>query len=1254
MALTSVTKDFVVKSGIHVEGTSTVSSSTGQLASLQVDGGAAIAKNLIVGSTATVYGPASFLGTVNVVGQTTLGALTATVFTATSAHIIGDATVDGSVITTLVTSTSYLVLGAGGTSNDVEIQTNGHATQFLAGGQIRPSGVLMGSSYDSNQVDVTNVGPLLLKGLAYGIELTTSPNTSSTYVWSYGTDGTLTNPGNVIVQSVQASTSSNSGALTVAGGAGIAGALNVGGIITANSSTLATVGGAGALVVTGGEFIGGNLIVASTASDTATNFSNALYVQGGAWIDKNFTVGGPATFSDTVTFNGTATYVYSTNTYYTDNIIELHVPPTGMTGTWTVNDGKDIGIRIHYYGSGADQNAALVLANDTKYLEWYSTGAELTTGTFTGASYGTFKTGNILLTGTGDSSSTITGSLQLVGGAGIGQNLYVGANVSGASLTARGLATATNNLVYADSNGQLQITSVSFNGGTISGTITYANTATNLIGGARGSLPYQDSTGTTVMLPIGNDTQVLTVSGGVPTWASASGTTVGNASNAVTATNIASGLANQIPYQQAPGKTIFSSGLTFNGTVFTATNIVVNSGNNATTSTGYGGALMVQGGVGIRQDLWVGGDVNIGGNLYFKGVGADTITSSTGTFVDILVTGTGVSLVVTDSASVGKNLQVGGVFTATGGIVTNRITGSSSTFIGSISGNVMTVTSATDGTIAWGQEVTGAAYDTYVVIQLTQTSGNPGGRGTYQVSNTQTLASTSLAVQSIFVDGDIKLIDGHGIFVQDADNSYLYDNLISIFEDDATIKVGSINTNGLSLNNNKEFKSESALNTGTFMALAKVDGSDNVIISSGNANTTQIRVGGDNATGFGYAQKFFNGGEAHIPVGLRIGNNINPGPYGAAIEVTTTAYSGLSLVSYKDSTSDPYGSFIYGARFHGTLHAPLPVTQDDWLMEFGANAWDGATLNGGGEIAWRGDGPVVAGVSNPSRFELYVTTASSVNETLGLVVNSNLQVITYGDLKVPGTITATNIVISGQSTLHAVTATVVTATSVTISGTLGVTGQSTLGALTATIFTATNATISGTLGVTGQSTLGALTATVFTATSANIIGAETVGGILTVNTTTDSSLTTNGAVIVAGGVGVGKSMNVGGSITIGSSITSSTVAAIYSNNSLYSSFTSGVITNNSQKSLDTFSSTAYRTAKYLVQIVDGSKVHIEEMLVFHDTTYVYMTEYGIATTNGELGTFDAVIGGGSVTLNFTPNYTPSAMTIKVVRTAITF
>ena len=50
-----------------------------------------------------------------------------------------------------------------------------------------------------------------------------------------------------------------------------------------------------------------------------------------------------------------------------------------------------------------------------------------------------------------------------------------------------------------------------------------ANTATNLAGGTTGSVPYQTSAGTTTMLAAGTNGQVLTLAGGVPTWAASSG-----------------------------------------------------------------------------------------------------------------------------------------------------------------------------------------------------------------------------------------------------------------------------------------------------------------------------------------------------------------------------------------------------------------------------------------------------------------------------------------------------------------------------------------------------------------------------------------------------------------------------------------------------------------------------------------------------------------------------------------------------------
>jgi hypothetical protein len=48
---------------------------------------------------------------------------------------------------------------------------------------------------------------------------------------------------------------------------------------------------------------------------------------------------------------------------------------------------------------------------------------------------------------------------------------------------------------------------------------TSATTATNLAGGATGSVPYQTSAGATTFLSAGTNGQVLTLAGGVPTWA---------------------------------------------------------------------------------------------------------------------------------------------------------------------------------------------------------------------------------------------------------------------------------------------------------------------------------------------------------------------------------------------------------------------------------------------------------------------------------------------------------------------------------------------------------------------------------------------------------------------------------------------------------------------------------------------------------------------------------------------------------------
>jgi hypothetical protein len=77
-----------------------------------------------------------------------------------------------------------------------------------------------------------------------------------------------------------------------------------------------------------------------------------------------------------------------------------------------------------------------------------------------------------------------------------------------------------------------------------------ADTSTNIAGGLAGGVPYQTSAGVTTFLPIGSSGFVLTAGATAPQWTSITALSAGTA---VTATNVAAGLAGQLVYQSAPG-----------------------------------------------------------------------------------------------------------------------------------------------------------------------------------------------------------------------------------------------------------------------------------------------------------------------------------------------------------------------------------------------------------------------------------------------------------------------------------------------------------------------------------------------------------------------------------------------------------------------------------------------------------------------------------------------------------------------------
>lgn len=91
----------------------------------------------------------------------------------------------------------------------------------------------------------------------------------------------------------------------------------------------------------------------------------------------------------------------------------------------------------------------------------------------------------------------------------------------------------------------------------------------------------------------------------------------------------------------------------------------------------------------------------------------------------------------------------------------------------------------------------------------------------------------------------------------------------------------------------------------------------------------------------------------------------------------------------------------------------------------------------------------------------------------------------------------------------------------------------------------------------------------------------------------------------------------------------------------------------SQQTIDTFPTSSYRSAKYLVQITDNvsNYYHVTELLLIWNTSTVQKVEYAVVTTAGELGTIDADINSGNVRLLFTASDAHNR-TIKYHRTLI--
>jgi hypothetical protein len=288
----------------------------------------------------------------------------------------------------------------------------------------------------------------------------------------------------------------------------------------------------------------------------------------------------------------------------------------------------------------------------------------------TAGTYGSASTVPVFTTNASGQVSSVTNTNIAIGATQITSGTIDSARISGSYSGITGVGTltdltVTNNIV-----------------GSITGNAATATTATNIAGGAAGSVPYQTGAGATGFLAAGTNGQVLTLASGVPSWATPTVGTVTSVSGAgtvngltLTGTVTTSGsltLGGTLDLSSPPaiGGTAAN---TVRGTTVTATSNFV--GTNFDASGSGGGSLRNLGGTACLQ--WGGGggvNVTIDGAINMNGANSAIQINPTGTGT-VSIAPAGALTVNPTTASTMNNVAIGGTTPLAGTFTDLRFNG---------------------------------------------------------------------------------------------------------------------------------------------------------------------------------------------------------------------------------------------------------------------------------------------------------------------------------------------------------------------------------------------------------------------------------------------------------------------------------------------------------------------------------------------------------------------------------------------------
>lgn len=937
----------------------------------------------------------------------------------------------------------------------------------------------------------------------------------------------------------------------------------------------------------------GSFYIGETAGSTSTAAGQALQVAGGISFGNGLYGSGGGSLFGYYEIDGSQVL-----TKATQNVGLAEFPDGILISTSTQAVSTDTGALVLSNGGGAG------IAGNV-YVGGYL--AVLTTGTFLGVE---------------NATSTSTGALRLEGGLGVGQDLYAknGIFVSGNNST----STIGGNSVQITNNGGLGVSGSAL----IQGLVYLENTL--------------DSTSV--------DTGALVVRGGVGI-----------------AKNLTVDSVSVVDTTAATDET--SGALTVAGGVGIAKNLVIGATDSSTGTTATN-ALVVAGGAYVGQDLTVKGMAVIEGDLLLLGQGTQVTINSTNTYIvdPVIEIGggpDGTALTVPDVYDKGLLIHYQNASSSTDWRAFLGFENTTERFIFK-----QDVEPGIGGDDPWGDYYNSGTWSTLEAGSLVlrnnlDVTGTAEIDGETTFANTVTLTSAAFTLTQI-ADNALQVPDG-GIGTK-----YLYISESAWIQNAEVLTTGTVNNNiggiftntfsfvnltesnstdtgavtvagGVGIGGNLYVGGNEVL-TGTLSVLDETQSVDTstgaVVVAGGVGVGKNLNVGGTVKVTDSTESTGTDNGALVIAGGAGIAGDVYVG--GLVVANSTMTVDTLVVTSTEDSTATNNGAAVIA----GGLGVGKTINADRINVQTASvNSGTSSTSTYTGDLVVAGGVGIGENLHVGNNVRIYSTDTASTTQTGALIVEGGAGI--GRDVFVGGKITRTGFLATAQ--------------------------MSTLGAgLSLTTSTFFDEYSSGTPNFAAIYSVGRPTiATQFTPTWVNAAtfyidnapafsGGSSAdnswalyvnqGAVKVASGATNSETTNSGALQVVGGVGIGGNLTVGGQVK-------GTTVKVGSN-----LISSPGITGKSDSTpvvIDTYVGNDFTTAKYLIQVNDlgtPNLFHVCELMVTYDgsaaTSGVYISQYGIITNTGELGTFDVTYSLGDINVVFTPNYTPVSMSIRAIRMAI--